>query len=103
MNFLRLAFIGLFLKFVVVILQKNRMLFDDFIANSKSVFASFPNERVWLQGGFLPNRQLQKPEAGYCVVMRFDEKTTELIVAFMEKVRAILPSKEFPYNHWCIW
>lgn len=67
------------------------MLFDEFIANSRSIFDSFPNERVWHQGGLLPNRQLQKPEAGYCVVMRYDEKTTATIAAFMGKVQAILP------------
>lgn len=39
----------------------------------------------------MPNRQLQKPEAGYCIVIRYDEKTTDTIAAFMEKVQAILP------------
>ena len=67
------------------------MSFDDFIANSRRIFDSFPNEGVWLEGGLLPNRQLQKSEAGYCIVIRYDEKTTDIIAAFMEKVQAILP------------
>ena len=67
------------------------MTFESFISNSKAVFERFPNERVWLEGGFIPNRQLQKPEAGYCVVIRYDEKTTNTITHFMKKVRAILP------------
>jgi hypothetical protein len=32
-----------------------------------------------------------KPEAGYCVVIREDEKTTNAISRFMKKVYAILP------------
>jgi hypothetical protein len=67
------------------------MTFEGFIANSKAVFESFPNEQVWLQGGFTPNRQLQMPEAGYGVVIRYDEKTTNAISHFIEKVRAVLP------------
>ena len=65
--------------------------FESYLANSKAVFERFPNERVWLQGGFVPNRQLQKPEAGYCVVIRYDDKTTDVIAHFMRKVQAILP------------
>jgi hypothetical protein len=67
------------------------MTFDSFVANSKNIFDTFPNEQVWLQGGFLPNRQLRNPEAGYCIVIRYDESTTGVISSFMEKVRAILP------------
>jgi len=46
---------------------------------------------VWVQGGFKPNRQVQKPEAGYCIVIRYDEKTTSTISNFMTKVRSVLP------------
>jgi len=67
------------------------MTFDRFVAKSKIIFDSFPNEDVWLQGGFLPNRQLQQPEAGYCILIRYDERITDVISLFMEKVRAILP------------
>lgn len=67
------------------------MTFESFIANSKAIFERFPNEQVWLEGGFIPNRQLQKPEAGYCVVIRYDEKTTDMISHFIKKVHAILP------------
>jgi hypothetical protein len=67
------------------------MTFEGFVANSKAIFESFPNSQIWLQGGFRPNRQLQRPEAGYCVVLRYDEKTTTRLSQFMEKVRAILP------------
>ena len=67
------------------------MTFESFIANSKAVFKRFPNEQVWLQGGFTPNSQLQKPEEGYCVVLRYDEKTTNLISDFMNKVCTVLP------------
>ena len=67
------------------------MTFEGYLANSKAEFERFPNEQVWLQGGFIPNRQLQKPEAGYCVVMRYDEKTANAVAHFMRKVQAILP------------
>jgi hypothetical protein len=67
------------------------MNFESFIANSKAIFERYPNEQVWLQGGFVPNRQLQQPEAGYCVVLRYDGETTHLISHFMSKVYAILP------------
>jgi hypothetical protein len=67
------------------------MTFDSFVANAQAIFNSFPNERVWSQGGFGPNRQLDKPEAGYCIVIRYDEKTTRTISRFMTKIRSILP------------
>ena len=67
------------------------MTFESFIANSKAIFERFPNEQVWLQGGFMPNRQLQMPEAGYCIVIRYDEITTNAILQFMGKVYEILP------------
>jgi hypothetical protein len=67
------------------------MTFESFIVNSKAIFERFSNEQVWLQGGFIPNRQLQKPEAGYCIVIRYDEKTTNMISHFMRRIHAILP------------
>jgi len=67
------------------------MTLESFLASSKAIFERFPNEQVWLQGGFLPNRQLQDPEAGYCVVLRYDETTTDVLLQFMSKVYAILP------------
>lgn len=67
------------------------MTFDIFVENAKIIFDSFPNEKVWFQGGLRPNRQLQKPEAGYCIVVRYDEKTTSAISHFMTKVRSVLP------------
>jgi hypothetical protein len=67
------------------------MTFENFVANSQAIFKSFPNEQVWIQGGFIPNRQLQKPEAGYCVVIRYDEKTTNAISRFMTRIQGVLP------------
>jgi hypothetical protein len=67
------------------------MIFDDYIDNAQAIFDGFPNEQVWIQGGFAPNRQLQKPEAGFCIVLRYDDKTTSAISRFMTKVRTILP------------
>ena len=67
------------------------MTFESFIENSKAIFEQFPNEQVWFQGGLVPNRQLQTPEAGYCVAIRYDEITTHAISAFMRKAYAILP------------
>jgi 2'-5' RNA ligase len=67
------------------------MTFDSFVKNARAIFDSFPNEQVWLQGGLRPNRQLQKPEAGYCIVIRYDEKTTSAISHFMTKIRSVLP------------
>jgi 2'-5' RNA ligase len=72
--------------------QENLPLtFDTFIEKAQAIPDSFPNEQVWLQGGLRPNRQLQRPEAGYCIVMRYDEMTTSPISHFMTKVRSILP------------
>jgi hypothetical protein len=67
------------------------MTFELFIENAQAIFDSFPNERVWLQGGLRANRQLGKPEAGYCIVLRYDEKTTRAIEIFMRRVRSVLP------------
>jgi hypothetical protein len=67
------------------------MTFDVFVKNAQAIFESFPNEQVWLQGGLRPNRQLQMPEAGYCVVIRYDEKITSVISHFMAKIRSVLP------------
>jgi hypothetical protein len=67
------------------------MTFDIFVEKAQAIFDSFPNEQVWLQGGLRPNRQLQRPEAGYCVVMRYDEITTIPISHFMTRIRSILP------------
>ncbi len=67
------------------------MTFEDFVVKSQAIFESFPNEQVWIQGGFMPNRQLQKPEAGYCVVIRYDEKITSAISRFMTRIRGVLP------------
>lgn len=52
---------------------------------------SFPNERIRDQGRFLPNRQLQAPEAGCCVVLRYGRNVTNLLSRFMENIRALLP------------
>ena len=72
--------------------QENRyMTFDIFVENARAIFDGFPNEQVWIQGGLRPNRQLQKPEAGYCIVIRYDEKTTSTISHFMTKIRSVLP------------
>ena len=67
------------------------MTFDIFVEKAQAIFDSFPNEQVWLQGGLKPNRQLQRPEAGYCIVMRYDEMTTNLISHFMTKIHSVLP------------
>ena len=67
------------------------MTYNNYLQTAKSIFDSFPNELVWSQGGFQPNRQLQKPEAGYCVVLCYDEKVTGAIAQFMAKVHAVLP------------
>ena len=68
------------------------MTFDIFVENARAIFDGFPNEQVWIQGGLRPNRQLQKPEAGYCIVIRYDEKTTSTISHFMTKIRSVLTS-----------
>ena len=68
-----------------------KISFENFVANSQAIFKSFPNERVWNQGGFIPNRQLQKPEAGYCIVLRYDERTTAAISRFMTRIQGVLP------------
>ena len=67
------------------------MTFDQYLADAQAIFDSFPNERVWLQGGIRPNRQLQKPEAGYCIVFRYDEETANTISRHMVKIRSVLP------------
>ena len=67
------------------------MTFESFIANSRAIIERFPNEQVWHQGGLTANRQLQSPEAGYCIVVRYDEKTTRALSRFMKKVYAVLP------------
>jgi hypothetical protein len=67
------------------------MTFDIFVENAQAIFDSFPNEQVWVQGGLRPNRQLQKPEAGYCIVLRYDKKTTSTISHFMTQIRSVLP------------
>jgi len=71
--------------------ENRHMTFDVFVKNAQVIFDSFPNEQVWIQGGLRPNRQLQKPEAGYCVVFRYDEKITRVISHFMKKIRSFLP------------
>jgi len=65
--------------------------FDTYSANAQVIFGSFPNERVWSQGGLAPNRQLQEPEAGYCIVLRFAADTTDAISDLMTQIRSILP------------
>lgn len=67
------------------------MTFDQYVANMKTIFASFPNEQVWLQGGLGPNRQMQKPKAGYCIVFRYDAETADIMSGRMAKIRAVLP------------
>ncbi len=67
------------------------MTFDTFVEKAQAIFDSFPNEQVWLQGGLKPNRQLQRPEAGYCIVMRYDGMTTSPISHFMTKICSVLP------------
>jgi hypothetical protein len=71
--------------------MKGKIAFETYVENARTIFESFPNERVWLQGGLRPNRQLQKPEAGYCIVLRYDERTTNSILRFMAQVRSVLP------------
>ncbi len=65
--------------------------FDTYSANAQVIFDSFPNEQVWSQGGLAPNRQLQKPEAGYCIVLRYAADTTGAISHLMTEIRSILP------------
>jgi hypothetical protein len=67
------------------------MTFELFTENAQAIFDSFPNERVWLQGGLRPNRQMGQPEAGYCIVLRYAEETTRAIEKFMTRVRFVLP------------
>lgn len=67
------------------------MTFDTFVEKAQAIFDSFPNEQVWLEGGLKSNRQLQRPEAGYCIVMRYDEMTISPISHFMTKIRSVLP------------
>jgi len=67
------------------------MTFDIFVENAQAIFNRFPNEQVWAKGGLRQNRQLQKPEAGYCIVLRYNEKTTSAISRFMIKIRSVLP------------
>src|SRR5215216_2287118 len=67
------------------------MTFNTFVEKARAIFHSFPNEELWLQGGLRPNRQLQRPEAGYCIVLRYDEMTTRAILHFMTKVCSLLP------------
>jgi hypothetical protein len=67
------------------------MTFERFVGNSQAIFDGFPNEQIWVQGGLKPNRQLQKPEAGYCIVIRYDAETTSTIAQFMTQVRSVLP------------
>lgn len=73
------------------------MTFDRYLANAKAIFDSFPNDAVWLQGGIRPNRQLQNPEAGYCIVFRYDEDTANKISHYMVRVRSVL-SAAVEYN-----
>ncbi|MFZ6028559.1 MAG: hypothetical protein ACOYYS_12655 [Chloroflexota bacterium] len=67
------------------------MTFDAFVRNAQTIFDHFPNEQIWQQGGLKPNRQLQQPEAGYCVVIRYDEKTVHAIAHFVTEIRSVLP------------
>ena len=67
------------------------MPYNNYLQTAQTIFDGFPNEQVWSQGGFQPNRQLQKPEAGYCVVIRYDETISGAIAQFMAKVHAVLP------------
>ncbi|MCP5098444.1 MAG: hypothetical protein GY943_23075 [Chloroflexi bacterium] len=70
----------------------SNMTFDIYVEKAKTIFDSFPNEQVWHQGGLKPNRQLQKPEAGYLFAIRYDKKTTDTISHFMSGIRSILPT-----------
>ena len=67
------------------------MTFDGFVENSQAIFDGFPNEQIALHGGLKPNRQLQKPEAGYCIVLRYSENITGAISHFMTGIRTVLP------------
>jgi hypothetical protein len=67
------------------------MTYNNYLQTAQSIFDGFPNEQIWAQGGFQVNHQLQKPEAGYCVVLRYDEKVTSVIAQFMKKIHAVLP------------
>lgn len=67
------------------------MTYDNFAKTAQAIFNSFPNEQVWMQGGLKPNRQLQQPEAGYCIVIRYHEKIIQPILHFMTQVRSVLP------------
>jgi len=50
--------------------ETRHMTFDFYVENAQAIFDGFPNEQVWIQGGLRPNKQLQNPEAGYCIVIR---------------------------------
>jgi 2'-5' RNA ligase len=67
------------------------MTFADYITNAQGIFDRFPNETVWAQGGVKPNRQIENPEAGYCIVFRYDEETAGAISQFMTQLHAALP------------
>lgn len=71
--------------------ESQRLSYQSYLDNAQAIFDSFPNEKVWARGGFRPNRQLQNPEAGYCIVLRYGERTTRAISQFMAKVGAVLP------------
>ena len=67
------------------------MTFDDYVINAQGIFDSFPNETVWMQGGIKPNRQLENPEAGYCILFRYNEETTSTISNFITRIHSVLP------------
>lgn len=67
------------------------MTFTDYIKNAQNIFDHFPNEMVWMQGGIKPNRQIENPEAGYCIVFRYDEQIARTIRDFMTKLQSDLP------------
>lgn len=72
--------------------ESQPITFDTFVKNAQTIFDSFPNEAVFTQGGLKPNRQLQYPEAGYCIMLRYAETVTRTISHFMAGVHSIMPS-----------
>lgn len=71
--------------------MKNQAEFERFNDRSDTRIASFPNEKVWDQGGFRPNRQLLAPEAGYCVILRYPEDVAGALSRFAAEIRTVLP------------
>lgn len=67
------------------------MNFDSYITESRTAMEAFPNERIRDRGCFMPNRQLQTPEAGTCIVLRYDRNVADVLTRLLVPLREILP------------